>query len=184
MSVRDNIPALLKWWKELTDNLSEKHKSPYAVYRSRLRRCHHLDDVITTPAFVRLWGSLTEDERHYKRNIEKWAMIAYLCAYIEHDAKESFAYIAGGATAKDKDKEPLVSHLRFEKMQTARNSQEFVLALRRILVLCDDTVSISRLAKDVGVWHFQQAFKKPEKLTESIKFKWADEFYNHSKLEY
>merc|ERR1711879_128580 len=102
-----------------------------------------------------------------------WACIAGVLATVRNNHPKSLAQLAGEPNGN----RSLVSELRFQQLQTAPDEEELLRRLRRLMLMLDRTVSLSRVADDILCWFSEQHQRVPRDVEKRIALKWATEYY-------
>lgn len=152
--------------------------------RARLCRAESIPALMMTDGFRALWGHIQElDDRqpddqknaYLQRQYAPlaWACIAGVLATVRNNHPKSLAQLAGEPNGN----QSLVSELRFQQLQTAPDEEELLRRLRRLMLMLDRTVSLSRVADDILCWFSEQHQRVPRDVEKRIALKWATEYY-------
>lgn len=176
--------AAYRWWQSMVlspAELQQLHILPApTVYKARLRRCATPEAAMLTEGFKALWfllpEEITEQEKDYiaAQNMECWASIAAALVNVKTDTKRDIAYEAGKKVEGDKS---VVSELRFNQLQNAQTSEEFLRRLRRILHQIKGKVSPEQLIDDIDQWVREHYSFRPRKAEKRIAVRWAMSYY-------
>lgn len=179
--------AALHWWQSMMlspAELKQLHVYPApTVYKAQLRRCATPEAAMLTEGFRALWYSLPKEITEHEngciaeQNMECWATIAAILVHVKNDTKGDIAYEAGKKGEGDK---PLVSELRFGRLQNARTPEEFLRNVCRILHQIKGTVSVEQLIVDIHQWFWEHNSFKLRQAGKRIMVRWAMSYYGAS----
>lgn len=170
----------LRWWQSMylpTDQLKEKGlQAAPSLYKAQLKRCDSINAIMLTEGFRSLWLSLPQEiiDSTKTSEIECWATLAGVLVHVKTDSKRKFAQVAGSKGDGDKS---VVSELRFAQLQEAKNPDEFLRRLRRILQQVKNEASVIALIKDVRQWFYEYHTLRPERADKRISVQWAMDYY-------
>ena len=162
---------IMGWHASLQENLGE---------RAQLRRVADSNDSLLTPAFARFlkqmpgyWGVNT-----YQQGITlpDAAMVASVVARVkEHDPKHSFAISL--AKPREKGGNSVMSELRFQRLQTSQDEQEFFEQICRAVDLLRGRVNIPSLANDILHWLHEFRDGPASNPQNRLAVRWATDYY-------
>lgn len=175
--------VMRQWWLALD---SEKRGSPtIGLFKSlgkkelaELRRAENLTSVMLNRAYQFLAQLLPKHDR------DGLALVAGMLAHVKTDAGNglSLARSMGLPTAGSKD--PGISQLRFERLQTAHDPDAFLSTAVRIIKMLGGTLDVSKLADDVLVWADETLnARRPARLANQLRVRWAADYYLASKRQ-
>lgn len=147
-----------EWWVDLT---REERRGQRAV----LRRAKSLEEVVLAPAFHHLRHALAGSEH---TSVTRIALVAGVLAHLdENDTVPVAARMAQPAPGTAR---PRVSELRFRRLLQAREPEELLRAMRRLLGLLGSSgrakASVDDLTESVYWW------------SERTRRQWALDFYD------
>ena len=80
--------------------------------------------------------------------------------------------------------DPGVSQLRFERLQTAHDPDEFLSTAVRAIKMLNGTLDVRKLADDVLVWADETLNeRRPAKLSNQLRVRWATDYYLANKRQ-
>lgn len=119
---------------------------------AKLRRCRHIDEVAMQPAFIALWQQITNKLPSTSSGemvvsdatFNAWLAVAWVLAqvrqtdnrhYVKSQGKGKYSHLNNLAhvAGSQNNGRPNISPLRFEKLVSARNPDDFVQLLSRIV---------------------------------------------------
>lgn len=167
--------AVWEWWILLQN----RKLSIQRAHRARLRRCGLPDQVLLERAFHDLLNNYVSWPGY---QIQGVAMVTGLLAHVEKNQKaERFGHQL--AKSKENSDAPVLSELRFNQLQKARQPEDLYRLLRRTVLLLDRKVNVLSLAEFILAWNAEYIFKTrysdglanaPGK---SLQFKFASDYY-------
>ncbi|GAB2593434.1 type I-E CRISPR-associated protein Cse2/CasB [Nitrincola alkalisediminis] len=149
------LSVVERWWMQMAlsqEELKAKnlHKAP-TRYRAELRRCENADAAMLTEAFRDLWLHLPEEISQEKQyNIQAYATIAAVLSHITKSDTKRFAASLGSIDTKT-DK-PVVSELRLQQLQAAKDPDVFFRRLHRLVKQLKGVANPRELASDILDW--------------------------------
>ncbi len=176
--------ALLRWWQSMMlspDELRKYHIKPASSgMKAKLKRCESIDAAMMTEGFRQLWMSLPQavTEQALPHDIERWALIAATLVYVQKMSQYKLATAAGSKAGGEKS---VVSEMRFAQLQSAKNPEEFLRRIRRILQQLKGEVAVLSLAQDIEQWHSEQLLYRPRKAENRVAVQWAMDYYRAAK---
>ncbi|WDE12325.1 type I-E CRISPR-associated protein Cse2/CasB [Thalassomonas haliotis] len=196
--------VLQAWWHWLDDNRG---------HRAKLRRATSPDDIMMTDAFFRFLKFSVKIEEGSLRLGNAWRdsnnlhAAATLCGLLskvkEHateqitikaldddnedyqKTKKRLTFPAQLAMPNNGGSSPIMSELRFSRLQKSESVDSFYLNMSRAISLLNGTVNIESLITDILDWYreFEHgADKEPRK---RLAVRWATEYFttlNYNKL--
>lgn len=195
---------LLKWWLWLDDNRG---------HRAKLRRATTPQDIMMMDAFFKFLKFTTKiddendclsDDWHKPENFYTAATLCGLLSKVKTNAAEVLTSIALDENEQDLKKEkrtlnfasqlampnsggssPVMSELRFSRLQKSESVDSFYLNMSRAIDLLNGAVHLNSMIKDTLHWcnEFESgANKEPRK---RLAVRWATEYFTtltHNKL--
>ena len=162
---------IMGWYSSLQENLGE---------RAQLRRVADSNDALLTPAFARFrkmmpgyWGVNTNQQGII---LSDAAMVASVVARVkEHNNRDSFA--TSLAKPRETGGNSVMSEMRFQRLQTSQDEQEFFEQICRAIDLLRGRVNIPSLANDV--LHWLHEFREGPAINPQnrLAVKWATDYY-------
>ncbi len=181
--------ALKNWWQRLVlspNEVSEKKLKPVpSGMKAQLKRCETLDAVMLQEGFRELWFSLPQEiqspEKEIReiQNLETWACIAALSTLLKTNSNNNLAQAAG--KKNEGSDTPIVSEMRFLKLQNVKTPNEFFMTLRRIIQQVKGDIEPVKLAKDIQAWFREHHDFRPRQATHRIGVRWAMHYYRAAK---
>ena len=162
---------IMGWHASLQENLGE---------RAQLRRVADSNDALLTPAFARFlkqmpgyWGVNTDQQGII---LPDTAMVVSVVARVkEHDPKHSFA--TSLAKPREKGGNSVMSELRFQRLQTSQDEQEFFEQICRAVDLLRGRVNIPSLANDILHWLHEFRSGPATNPQNRLAVRWATDYY-------
>lgn len=153
--------------------------------RATLKRCAEPALVLLEPAFHSLLHQLEKDPSgkcNAKADAWRLALVAGLLAWVESeptgpDKTKSFASLLGRPKAEGTDR-PLMSRMRFARLQTAESEEDFFQQARRAIQLAGNTADVVHLAQELLDWQQEFHGQKPDKPIDRIQVRWATDYYS------
>ena len=179
------------WWQwllpesqndqDLKDRLNGKFGAFSRANRAVLKRCSEPSLVLLEPAFHRLLNRLEiVAGKEGQVEVQPLALVAGLLACVksapESDEKSSFAAILGRPKDRENDR-PVMSKLRFARLQTATSEEEFYQLARRAIQLADAKADVAELADELLAWVREFNGQRPDKPKDRIQVRWATAYY-------
>lgn len=173
------------WWYALQPR-GEKDPLPRGIFamfsradRAEMRRCQEPAQVLLQGAFIRLHAAFNELQNGSSwiiKDATALALVAGLLAWVKNDLKDgsSFARQLGETGEADR---PLMSKLRFSRLQTATTEEEFYQLARRAIQLVDGKADVAELAEELLAWVSEFRGKQPDKPKDRIQVRWATAYY-------
>ncbi|AUJ72263.1 type I-E CRISPR-associated protein Cse2/CasB [Pseudoalteromonas sp. NC201] len=178
----DAFHCVYRWWISMSNDeerqSAHRVKPAPTVFRAQLKRAARLDDVYLTQGFSALWQDLPaeihDNQKHWL--MPCFAVIAKSLSMVRgHHDSGSFAHDLGRVEAEGE--KPLVSELRFQNLQAAKNEQEFVTQLSRLLAQLNNKTNILSLADDIACWFEEHNYQAPRRADKRIAVRWAMDYY-------
>lgn len=177
------------WWRALQPRGPDDPLLPPTVAglgrgaRAKLRRCVDLDDLLMEPASHLLarrlieldghksWNNLHDDHAAYAH----LALVGGALSLVKDNIRDgrSLAWRLGNAAGNE---QPLMSELRFKRLQRARDLDELYLQWRRAVRLAEGKCDVAQLADDLLAWLIERE-QPPSRASEGVKFRWAYDYY-------
>ncbi|WP_419146732.1 type I-E CRISPR-associated protein Cse2/CasB [Pseudoalteromonas 'SMAR'] len=178
----DAFHTVFRWWIAMSDDEATQAELSIrpapTVFRAQLKRASRLDDVYLTQGFSKLWQALPveihDSNKHWL--MPCFAVIAKSLSTVRsHHERGTFARDLGHVE-EGADK-PVVSELRFQNLQAAKNEQEFVTQLCRLLAQLNNKTNILSLADDIACWFEEHNYQAPRRADKRIAVRWAMDYY-------
>jgi CRISPR system Cascade subunit CasB len=200
LSARQN-EELHDWWLwlqpenqnhgEVKARLAAKFGVFSRAHRSGLKHCTDPSLVLLEPAFHRLLHRLdatADTDNKLQLDPSCFALIAGLLAWVnleppkaENGEGTSFAAILGSpkhdSPKQDAADRPLMSRLRFARLQTAGSEEDFYRQARRAIQLADCRADVVKLAEELLAWIREFQGLKPDRPRDRIQVRWATAYY-------
>lgn len=182
------------WWEWLKPESQSDPDTKYRLAgqfggfaranRATLKRCAEPSLVLLEPAFHSLLHRLeqaTTEHDYVKPDAWNFALVAGLLAWVDDEPKgkdqaKSFTALLGSPKAEGGER-PLMSPLRFARLQTADSEEDFFQQARRAIQLAGNTADVVRLAEELLDWQKEFHGQKPDKPKERIQVRWASAYY-------
>lgn len=174
---------VVRWWRSMFDTkeaLQAAHIPPApTVYRAQLRRSASIEAVMLTEGFRALWLSLPESftEQSAEQKIECLAVIAGCLVFIT----EKSQWRLGSAAGQLENEKRIVSEQRFYQLMEARNPDELLRRLRRVLQQLKGKVSVEALTKDIARWFDEKNPQFFRQRGHSLSMLWAMDYFQAQK---
>ncbi len=172
--------AVIRWWETMflpADQLKEKGLVPApSAHKAQLRRCESADAAMLSEGFRVLWMSLDDavKDNAMEQKLVSWATIAAVLVHVKRNRSISLAAAAGSKGDGDK---PIVSELRFSKLQNAKTPEDFLRRIRRIVQQLKGELDVKTLADNIHQWFDEFYQFRPRKADKRIAVKWAMDYY-------
>lgn len=166
-----------QWWQALD---SEKRGSPtIGLFKAlgkkdlaELRRAENLTAVMLNRAYQYLAQFLN------KYGGEGLAIVAGVLAHVKIDAGDKMTLARRMGVPKANSNDPSVSPLRFERLQTTHDAEDFLTTAVRLIKMLDGTLDVQKLADDTLVWADETLNeRRPYKLADQLRVRWATDYY-------
>lgn len=173
------------WWYALQPR-GEKDPLPRGIFamlsradRAELRRCQEPTQVLLQGAFIRLSAAFAAQQNGLSwiaKDATALALVAGLVAWVKDDLNDqsSFARQLGETGEADR---PLMSKLRFSRLQTATAEEEFYQLARRAIQLVDGKADVAQLAEELLAWVSEFRGMQPDKPKDRIQVRWATAYF-------
>jgi CRISPR system Cascade subunit CasB len=193
----DQEHALRDWWFWLQPEsqndpaikavLAHQFGGFSRVNRAGLRRCAEPSLVLLEPAFHRLlyWlEAVTRPSDPIQARADAFALVAGLLAWVQpgnEAGDRSFAALLGRPKAEGAER-PVMSRLRFARLQTADSEEDFYQQARRAIQLAEKQAKrqpdLVCLAEELLDWQREFRGQKPDKPKDRIQVRWATAYYS------
>ncbi len=188
--------VLLKWWHWLDDNRG---------HRARLRRATIADDVMLTSAFFEFLSYRAETKEGSAKLCDSWreaenlfvsAMVCGLLSRVQSESSEQIEKQIFNKTNRTLEKKkapaefaellakpnkggssPIMSELRFQRLQKSRSPDEFYLQMSRAIDLLGGSVPILSLVNDIIDWCREYEIGLDKNPQKRLAVRWATEYY-------
>lgn len=175
--------VIRQWWQALD---SEKRGRPaIGLFKSlgkkelaELRRAENLTSIMLNRAYQYLAQLLPKYDR------DGLALVTGMLAHVKTDAGDGSSLARRMGLPKAGSNDPCVSQLRFERLQTARDPDEFLSTAVRVIKMLNGTLDVRKLADDVLVWADETLNeRRPAKLSNQLRVRWATDYYLANKRQ-
>lgn len=175
--------VIRQWWQALD---SEKRGSPtIGLFKSlgkkelaELRRAENLTSVMLNRAYQYLAQLLPKYDK------DGLALVAGMLAHVKTNTGNGLSMARCMGLPKDGSNDPGVSQLRFERLQTAHNPDEFLSTAVRVIKMLGGTLDVRKLADDALVWADETINEhRPAKLANQLRVRWATDYYLASRRQ-
>jgi len=184
---------LFNWWLLLQDKVDEKTPSKSGV-RAELSRATFLEEVALNSEFFivkEFFDDAIRESEYKKFSLETVAVITALFAIIRtNDEQNGFiqklAKTKDGKVVRTAKDNAVFSELRFKKLLSSYNWEEFYTNIRRSIQILDKTVNPIAVADTVLLWSYDfDRIQKGEYIEpgKSAKFKIAQMYYEKPKTK-
>ncbi|BCL75810.1 type I-E CRISPR-associated protein Cse2/CasB [Jeongeupia sp. HS-3] len=174
-----------QWWTSLQPQEDAPKGGPFAMFtradRALLRRCAESGEVLLQSAFQRLYQLLGKPDPDHRfpllaEDPSALALVAGVLAHVKTDIKTgaSFAAFLG---AKGESGQPLMSELRFQRLQTCDNEADFYRQAIGAVKLADAAVDVVALADDLLAWIWEYRDGHEQAPAKRLKVRWATDYY-------
>lgn len=173
----DDASLIRQWWQALD---SEKRGSPaIGMFKvlgkkemAELRRAENLTSAMLNRAYQFLAQLLPKYDR------DGLALVAGMLAHVREDAGDGASIARCMGSPKGGSNDPCVSPLRFERLQTVHDADEFMITAVRIIKMLGGALDIRKLADDALVWSDETLNEhRPVKLANQLRVRWATDYY-------
>ncbi|MDD5297335.1 MAG: type I-E CRISPR-associated protein Cse2/CasB [Rhodocyclaceae bacterium] len=155
------------------------------AHRATLKRCAEPSLVLLEPAFHSLLHRLeqaTTENDYVQPDAWNFALVAGLLAWVDSEPPKdiqnrSFAAQLGRPKAEGSDR-PLMSKLRFARLQTADSAEDFFQQARQAIQLAGKTADVVHLTEELLDWQKEFQGQKPDKPRDRIQVRWASAYYS------
>jgi CRISPR system Cascade subunit CasB len=175
--------VIRQWWRALD---SEKRGNPtIGLFKSlgkkelaELRRAENLTSVMLNRAYQYLAQLLPKYDK------DGLALVAGMLAHVKTDAGDGLSMARCMGLPKADSNTSGVSQLRFERLQTAHDPDEFLSIAVRVIKMLNGTLDVCKLTDDVLVWADETINEqRPAKLANQLRVRWATDYYLASKRQ-
>ena len=176
--LNDHDAAVLRQWWQALD--SEKRGSPtIGLFKAlgkkdlaELRRAENLTAVMLNRAYQYLAQFLN------KYDGEGLAIVAGVLAHVKIDAGDKLTLARRMGVPKANSNDPSVSPLRFERLQTTHDADDFLITAVRLIKMLDGTLDVKKLADDALAWSDETLNShRPYKLADQLRVRWATDYH-------
>lgn len=183
--------AVRDWWRGLNlDQIAESERQlkyyPFSTLgrkeRAELRRCSSPEQVMWQRGFVLLAERLEsladkQDSVRVMNDPLAVALLAGLVAQVKKDLDDKVSFAAKLGQFKEGSDKPNYSELRFQRLQTSNDEDEFFQQTRRALAQISGAVDVVMLAQDVLAWfaEYRQGIDTEPK--DRLRVRWASDYY-------
>lgn len=177
------------WWRALQPRepgsaaLPDELASLDRGSRAALRRCDNADALLQVAATYKLGSRLIalESSKAWPRLTDtaichEWlAVVAGVLAHVKDAPKDdcTLAWHLGNAAGNER---PLMSEMRFKRLQRAQEADDIYLQCRRAVQLAKDKADVAQLADDLLARLIEQN-RPAMRASDSVKFRWAYDYY-------
>lgn len=172
---------------------------------AKLKRCQHMDDVAMQPAFIALWQQVepaliknTTNHSAYNYKISDnifaaWLAVAWVLSQVrtvddrylvassgksKRKLDNTLARVAG--QRQDDSDRPLITPLRFEKLISARDPENFVSLLARMVAQLQQqgqAINVIWLANDILHWFADYQGSNYRTPKDKLTVQWSLTYY-------
>jgi CRISPR system Cascade subunit CasB len=181
------------WWRAMQPATTEDKDLPFALRafsradRAKCKRCASLEELELESAPNLLAAHFAEPAQAQETWLQKWLqghyealfLLAGVLAHVKEDVQDgqSLALRTGNAKATS-DEPPRMSELRFKRLLRATDTEDFFRQARRAIQLAGGVADVAVLADDLLAWSIEQNQRECAwKPSESLKFRWARDYY-------
>lgn len=180
------LTSVYYWWIRLdpptaNDNWNRSYPKSY---RSEIKRCRNLSDIVLTEGFQVLWKSIHENDVT-KVETERLAMIAGIIAKISRSSEIKEVPVGKclalkAAEGEVETEKPIISPIRFRQILSVKTDQELYSRFSRILGMVNG-MNTKSLISDLW-WLSAEISDETSRPSFSIRTKWAMDYYKYVKL--
>lgn len=141
----------LSWWRGLQPDHQRGNPQERGGDRAalaRLRRAGTLGEVMAEEAAIDLWRRLANSD---EQRLKRIAVIAHVLAHVREDDKETGMRRVGRKSYGDADSAKL-KPIRFRRLLAAREDDELMREMRRLVQLADRRLDVGHLAASLFFW--------------------------------
>lgn len=172
---------------------------------AKLKRCQHMDDVAMQPAFMALWQQVeptliksTANHSAYNHKVSDnafaaWLAVAWVLSQVrtvddrylvasagknKRQLNNTLACVAG--QRQDDGDRPLITSLRFEKLVSARDPNNFVSLLARMVAQLQQqgqAINVVWLANDILHWFADYQGSNYRTPKDKLTVQWSLTYY-------
>ena len=155
-----------EWWLWL-------HSDRARGERAKLRRCQTPQEVLTQKGFLKLGKRLPDWQKYHLFGL---ATVAGILSHVKTEIPLRFPEQLG--KAKEGTDKPVFSELRFQKLLSASDAEEFYKSLHRAVKQAGEKANPVLFADGILHWYLEQ--NTPEKFQgqKSWKYSWANDYYS------
>jgi CRISPR system Cascade subunit CasB len=181
------------WWRAMQPATTEDKDVPFALRalnradRAKCRRCTTLGELELELAPNLLAAHFAEPAQAQETWLQKWLqghyealfLLAGVLAHVKEDVQDGQSLALRTGNAKVTPDKPLrMSELRFKRLLRATDTEDFFRQTRRAVQLAGGVADVAVLADDLLAWSIEQdQQKRAWKPSESLKFRWARDYY-------
>lgn len=164
----DVAGAARGWWRNLQPDPGGHQGDRGAL--ARLRRATSLAEVLAEEASFDLWRRLPTDRRQPKR-LPRMAVVAHVLAYVREDRSQGEngrplrAIEAVGRCSAEDAHSAILKPLRFRRLLAAREDDELMRDMRRLVALADGRINVGDLGASLFFWN------------DATRTRWAFNYY-------
>jgi CRISPR system Cascade subunit CasB len=188
------------WWRAMQPATMENKDVPFALRalsradRAKCKHCISLGELELELAPNLLAAHFAEPAQVQETWLQKWLqghyealfLLAGVLVHVKEDTQDgqSLALRTGNAKVTP-DKPLLMSELRFKRLLRATDTEDFFRQIRRAVQLSKGKADVAVLADDLLAWSIEQdQQKRTWKPSESLKFRWARDYYLTAKEQF
>lgn len=177
------------WWRALQPREPDSAALPDELAglkrgdRAALRRCGNADALLQVAATYRLSSQLIalESSKAWPRLADtaichEWlAVVAGVLAHVNDSPEDgrTLAWHLGNAAGNER---PLMSEMRFKRLQRAQAVDDIHLQCQRAVQLANNRTDVAQLADDLLARLIEQD-RPAARASDSVKFRWAYDYY-------
>jgi CRISPR system Cascade subunit CasB len=148
----DNAATLaIAWWRALQPDEGRarpQDRSGDRAALARLRRAGSLAEAMAEEATIDLWRRLAAGEH---RRLARIATIAHVLAHVREHVDQTAMRRVGRQRFGDEESAKL-KPLRFRRVLAARDDEELMREMRRLVLLADRRLDVGNLAASLLFW--------------------------------
>lgn len=188
----EDFIVMESWWENL-----DLHRGD----RAQLKRSRTPDEVLTQEAFANFVAYKTdlktEEGKLVPRSLSKnWRnpdhfyaaalVCGVLCrvkvsshqsSLLDKEKSKEASFAEQLARSKKSSDQPIMSKMRFQRLQQSRTIEEFFLNMCRAIDLLSGEVNLRSLIEDTLQWYREFFFGKNKSPTKRISVRWATDYF-------
>lgn len=155
-----NLDAARAWWQALQPTRPDGTPNPESDRGAlaRLRRAESLAEAMAEGATLRLYTGLGLPREEAERWLPRVAVLAHVLAHVRADEppgengwRRSAIAAVGRRSMEDRDSAAL-KPIRFRRLLAAREPEELMREMRRLVALADRRLNIADLTRAILYW--------------------------------
>jgi CRISPR system Cascade subunit CasB len=150
-----------EWWEQLQPSRADDEPNPSGDRGAlaRLRRAGNLAEIMAEEATLDLYHRFGFTREEAARRLPRVAAIVHVLAHVRSDEKpgedgrrRSAIAAVGRQSSSDEDSAKL-KPIRFRRLLAARDNDELMREMRRLVALADRTINVGDLAASLLWWN-------------------------------